>query len=78
MIREGFGRKQHGLTVALYQHSPGGSNENKEISVRIAGVPDEIRTRHLLNTSSVLLPHQSVQCDFNIGTHIVDEVRMLK
>jgi hypothetical protein len=46
---EGIGR---GLIKVLFQHLTGGTGDDHEtISVRIAGVSTEIRTKHLLNTS---------------------------
>jgi hypothetical protein len=39
------------LIEILFEHLPGWTEENYEKPVYIAGVPDEIRTKHILTTS---------------------------
>jgi hypothetical protein len=40
-----------GIIVVLSMHLPGGTDKNHEIPLRIFGVPAEIGTEHLPNTS---------------------------
>jgi hypothetical protein len=47
-----FGRKRQWANRVLIRGSPEGAKENPR-KVRIAGVPDEIRTEHLPNRSLV-------------------------
>jgi hypothetical protein len=40
-----------GLIQVLFEKLPGGNEENQEIFNKISGVPPEILTEHLSNTS---------------------------
>lgn len=48
---KGFERKHFGPFEVLFRQFLGETEENQKTAMKIAGVPIEIRTQHLLNAS---------------------------
>jgi hypothetical protein len=50
-VKKDFEGSSHGLIKALFHYKPGGTEEKYKRPVRITGIPAEISTKHLRNTS---------------------------